>query len=149
MMHLITLINGQFALYLAMLIMGKKVRYDFRGKKVHILACKEQGSRTQIIRIDGCIFAHASFRAISGDKIEEIIFSYNDLPYGEHAIEIENVEGSTVIGGIYYDPLPQENTAILGFDDLRDKKGEWSQSSDGLVFSSNSEQATASFYFYG
>lgn len=127
---------------------GKSVRYIFGGKKVHFLACKETSSGTHTVKIDGSIFAEISTKATEGNKIEEIVFILNDLPYGEHAIEIVNKAGTLVIGGIYYDPLPPEICLILGFDDFRIETGKWTQSQDSTVFSSNSEQATGSFYFY-
>lgn len=66
---------------------GSKARINFVGVKIHLFTIKESVSGWVNIRIDDEIVG--TINLFSEYKCESIVFTSNDLPYGEHVFEIE------------------------------------------------------------
>lgn len=103
------------------------------------------------IRIDDELVGIPNFNSGGQQNYESIVFTSNDLEYGQHTLEIECLgQGSIIFGGVYVDPLPREGSYCLGFSDFKEREGDWIEYSDTpRVFSSSSEKASGTFEFYG
>ena len=130
---------------------GAKAWYTFNGSRVHVLAIRESGSGRVNIRLDGKLVANANLN-VSKERAE-IVYSSDELPFGEHLIEVENnvsVETQVVLRSFIIDPLPRRGGYKLGYKDHISKAGEWKYNETGTpTFSSSSPDASITFKFHG
>ena len=133
---------------------GAKVRLNFVGTKIHILAWKQENSGKANIKIDDQIVGNPSFNS-GGGRISGITFTSDDLAYGPHTIEIEHNDTddarSMVIGGAYVDPLPKIGGYKLSYENFGEQEGKWTLNKQPTLpqFTCDSEDCSGIFRFYG
>lgn len=133
---------------------GAKVRLSFVGKKVHILGWKQENSGRCSIRIDNQVVATPNFGS-GGGRHAAITFTSDELPFGEHVIEVEHSDTddakSMVIGGAYVDPLPNVGGYKLSYENFAEREGQWKLNGQTNLpsFSCESEDCSGVFRFYG
>ncbi|KAK8845256.1 hypothetical protein M9Y10_021449 [Tritrichomonas musculus] len=132
---------------------GAKATVTFIGTKVHLLAHKEINAGSANIWIDDKIVGSPNFIS-SNNNEAAIIFTSDDLDYGEHTFSIEHngIDPKFIVfASIYVDPLPKEGGFILGLEDADDSSGIWTKNTTTSppVFSSDDEGAYITFKFIG
>lgn len=134
---------------------GDKIKLDFIGTKVHVLAWKQENSGKANIRIDNKLVGNPSFNS-GGGRSEGMVFTSDDLEYGPHTIEIEHNDTddarSMVFGGLYVDPLPKVGGGnVLSFANFGEREGTWTENANHKIpaFSCDEEGCSGTFRFYG
>ncbi|KAK8883816.1 hypothetical protein M9Y10_042915 [Tritrichomonas musculus] len=131
---------------------GARATVTFIGTKVHILAHKEEFGGPANIWIDDEIVGTPNFYSTTNEAT--IIFTSNDLDYGEHTLTIEHngTDSQYVIfASIYVDPLPKESRFTLDLDDASEFYGSWNKNATTSppTFSCDDENAYLVFKFFG
>lgn len=134
---------------------GAKVTLRFFGKRISILAWKQENSGMANVKIDDKIVERVSFNS-GGGRRAGIVFTSDELPYGEHVIEVQHNDThnakSMVIGGAYVDPFPPKGGYILSYDNFGEREGKWALNSNPKnpsTFSCDQEGCSGVFRFYG
>ncbi|KAK8892510.1 hypothetical protein M9Y10_029743 [Tritrichomonas musculus] len=126
--------------------------YKFFGTKFYVKASLEDNVGLMNVYIDDKFVSQINVDSDKAGKEPKIVYSSDDLPFGEHTICVKRHTGSIIISSFIINPLPKIGGYKLGYKDLKDAdiSGNWIEDNQNTpYFKSNSDGASVIFRFHG